>query len=363
MYKPLVSPPGSPPRSPTIVIRRQRRHLVQKCAFVLLVVLNVVALWTTWKYFTTTGTCSTEVAAAAADAVLVNNNATETVTVTVTATAAAENTATTNDPTQALQPDSPPRSRKLAIVTVVTDKSSYFAQMSMKDKEFYAGLHDYAYIAEPSWVPSRKAVWSKLVSAKRAFEAGYEWVWLLDLDTVITNKKLQAHKLTEAIPEGYDVVISRDCNALNAGSVLLRNTPWTLSYLERLNNTWGHEVSVNEDWQEQAAFIYLDGNDPVVKKHTLLVPQWSFNAYVPESSCQVEGRGWQSGDFVVHFAAMISSQGIVGQRAFYKYIQLAGEKAYTEGFGDKDAETDRWLNTIKAWWQSKGSLTASSPSR
>ncbi|KAL7753236.1 hypothetical protein RI367_001011 [Sorochytrium milnesiophthora] len=245
--------------------------------------------------------------------------------------------------------------KKLAVVTIVTDPTTQYAQLSLLNKRYYAALHDYTFIAEPATVTDRPAVWSKLASARRALDLGFEWVWLLDLDTIITNQHIQAHYLTDAVPATHDVLIARDCNELNAGSVFLRNSPWTLEFLDRVSSSYGTTVAVDHPWQEQEAIIRLHHSDASVRQHILMSPQWAFNAYAVESSCQTRDSRWNRGDFVVHFANMMSPWYLPNHRMFMRYLQESTAMLVTSlSSGD---ESKRWVDSITQWWARTGALS------
>lgn len=84
---------------------------------------------------------------------------------------------------------------------------------------------------------TRLAVWQKFLLAKAAMEHSCpEYVWLLDSDAYIMNLKQSVQKALKEVfdlppDERPDVIVAKDCNGLNAGSLLLRNTPWARQHL------------------------------------------------------------------------------------------------------------------------------------
>ncbi|KAL7746256.1 hypothetical protein RI367_008397 [Sorochytrium milnesiophthora] len=241
----------------------------------------------------------------------------------------------------------PMPAKDLAIVTIVSDPEVDLSKVSMADKQSYADKHGYTFIADPPSVPSRRIAWSKFVSAIRAFDAGYEWVWLLDLDTVITNQEIQIHRLTQFVqqsPANYSMIVAQDCNDINAGSLFLRNTQWSRDFLLVANNTWGTpEVPEDHVYQEQQAILHLYKNNETIKAHTLMAPQWAINNYDHDCSA----RKWQPGDFMVHFA------GVVRNEAYHNFYLDFAQRA--KGMVDLFAgyDTNTWLIVIRAWWAQK----------
>jgi hypothetical protein len=66
-----------------------------------------------------------------------------------------------------------------------------------------------------------------------------EYVWLLDADAFIMNLSPQLESvLPDIFTQPYDthpdVLVAKDCNGLNAGSLMLRNTAWTKQHLADL---------------------------------------------------------------------------------------------------------------------------------
>ena len=96
----------------------------------------------------------------------------------------------------------------------------------------------------------------------------------------------------------------RPVQGFNTGSLILRNTPWTLHHLAVAWNTTGPHIPRSSIWWEQAALIHLYDSDEEVRKHYLILPQKAINAY-PQAPAAgggaVPGAVYVEGDFVVHF--------------------------------------------------------------
>jgi mannan polymerase II complex MNN10 subunit len=96
---------------------------------------------------------------------------------------------------------------------------------------------------------------------------------------------------------------------MNTGSMIYRGDPKIISFL---NLVWKCG-NANPHYSEQDCIRDVVGvNDdptttPVVSeewsKKFIYVPQWKINAFPKEIECwDKDKRGWQRGDFVIHFA-------------------------------------------------------------
>ena len=221
-------------------------------------------------------------------------------------------TTTAVDPAaRAAAPCTPPR---IAIVVLAmppaprsgnttTNSSSELARASsdllwasVANKRAYADLHNYALYVVPAPLQRLRsqAVWDKLAALHAVFEAHpeHEWLWMLDLDTFVVNldRHLEdvvalAEHQQRAHNRTVDLMIARDCNGINAGSMLLRRSAWTARLLARMWSDEWASVPNLEKWQEQAVLAHLHATDADVRDHTLFAPQRAFNAYTNKTDC------------------------------------------------------------------------------
>lgn len=93
----------------------------------------------------------------------------------------------------------------------------------------------------------------------------YEFVWVLDLDTLITNKEIP---FTNFVDYHNDIFICLDIHGINAGSWIVRNTPESVQFI--------NEVIMNFDAPEEQTVMkrYLH----MVKMRIL--PHPSINSYM-----------------------------------------------------------------------------------
>ena len=104
-------------------------------------------------------------------------------------------------------------------------KDSTVVNLSLENKKRYAQKHNYDVIAiDELGSFSRKPAWAKIPLLFSLLSSGeYDYVWSLDLDTVI----LRDIPLTDIITPGYDIIIAQDSMGLNTGSFVLRRSTWS----------------------------------------------------------------------------------------------------------------------------------------
>ncbi|CAM9115278.1 unnamed protein product, partial [Heterosigma akashiwo] len=124
------------------------------------------------------------------------------------------------------------------------------ADLSVQNKQSYALKHGYdIFMMDPkAIIRSRPAAWSKLKGIA-ALLPSYDYVWYVDLDTVITNSSIalewyihEANAITgtagsvdsSTTPVVPDVIMTNDWHGPNTGVFFMRNSAWSLRFLD----TW-----------------------------------------------------------------------------------------------------------------------------
>ncbi|USW51846.1 Putative glycosyltransferase 34, nucleotide-diphospho-sugar transferase [Septoria linicola] len=188
----------------------------------------------------------------------------------------------------------------------------------------YAVKHNYDLVFD--FEPSRGhgKSWEKLnitrdtIQKVLSGEKQYQWVWMLDYDTLIMNSAVKLEEVVEkalafAKEEGksrqaIQMILTRDCEPINAGSMIFRTTPWMLEMIEEWR---AHEVIVDPaegDRLEQGSLRdMVEKNVFSVAEKSVVVPQTWMNSYPEELTCydprdKALERPWKRGDFVIHFA-------------------------------------------------------------
>ena len=127
---------------------------------------------------------------------------------------------------------------------------------SIANKQAYADRHGYDVIVDGDIIDeTRPTSWSKLL-AMRKYLPYYDFLLYVDADTLVTNYDI---KLEDIVDYGYDQVLAADRNGLNCGVWLIRNTPWSLWFLDEM---WAQSQLVNPTsfvlfHYEQRAMHYL----------------------------------------------------------------------------------------------------------
>ena len=159
-------------------------------------------------------------------------------------------------------------------------------------------------------------VWQKIVEASILHEKkGFDWLWLLDGDSMIMNGNVSLHQMIRHIQESRDddtdVIIARDCTSVNAGSFFLRlDTDWAKTFLPYYAALDNHreKIEISDfDWdvfKEQACLeIMISQNIMGTGDHTAIVEIDYFNSYVYEDG-YCNGKQWR-GKTDQHFADLV----------------------------------------------------------
>lgn len=207
-----------------------------------------------------------------------------------------------------------PGSHHIAIVTFATNYGGLGNPETfnylLDNKRRYANKHGYDFLLFSKLLsPGRHPSWQKVPVAlsllfPRNPSKAYDWVWLLDTDSIITNSTLSLeehvlgyieHGLQWSLAD-VSVVLTKDCNGLNGGSVILHRTRFAYEFMM---HTWSEYSMLNHAVR---AFWEQGGMSTAIARHHLegkitWIPQERINAY-PVPGC---GSAWKPGDFVCHF--------------------------------------------------------------
>ena len=203
----------------------------------------------------------------------------------------------------------------IAVVAMIQDQIPL--QASKSNKIEYAKLHGYslqflegqkvrgtdrplAWAKVPFLLLQMMATHSSLSARKSPLKGNlpiYDYIWSLDLDTVITDMR---QRIDEAVDTRYDIIISNDPNAINSGSFLLKNSAWTRLFLV---TTWLEmNLPMSPGWWENAAIDDM-GKNVFISNHIKKVKQSLFNSYERDIKAP-SGDGSLHPPFLVHFAGM-----------------------------------------------------------
>jgi|TARA_B100001142_G_scaffold23311_1_gene21339 hypothetical protein len=225
------------------------------------------------------------------------------------------------------------RKPKVGIVSLCDHNVDAICAASVANKQAYADRHGYDVIVDSEIIDeSRPTSWSKLL-AMRKYLPYYDYLFYVDVDTIVANVDV---KLEDIVDYGYDQILAADRNGLNCGVWLIRNTPWSLWFLDEM---WAQEQLVAPSTRvlfhyEQRAMHYLYQSrvwrravkgEPykganTVRARTKVVNTCVFNSL----------PAWYvKGDFIVHLAGL---KGIAKCLAFRHYYGTA-RREISEKYG------------------------------
>lgn len=178
-------------------------------------------------------------------------------------------------------------------------------EKALASKVLYAEKHNYTYVQgnESEWDRDRPISWSKVPFLLKHLETlkDGELVWLSDADVYITNQSLRLEDhVVPLLPQEKDMLMVFDsCGHVNAGNILIRNTPWVRDFWRRV---YEQTDVIYHIWWENAGILKLmESNESDRIKIEVTKDCRRFNAYLmglPDAPL------WQPGDFLVHFAGV-----------------------------------------------------------
>ena len=157
----------------------------------------------------------------------------------------------------------------------------------------YCNKHGYGYARDcfPT-LQSPEIVWHR-VDAIRQMLKRHDWVVWMDADALITNPDVKFESL---ITNDAHMVISRDCNGLNDGIWMVKNSDWSRQILDQIEN----DRLLYSSPQEAMNFMWQDST--MFRNNITVWPQQRMNAYMmAEYGLSEDQPGqWRSGDFILH---------------------------------------------------------------
>lgn len=154
--------------------------------------------------------------------------------------------------------------------------------------------------------------WEKYIHLRQEMAFSREaWFMWIDCDAVFTNASFAWDELLllgqmDAAVEmsrglARDMVLARDRNGFNMGVFFMRNTPWSLGFLDAmlaLQAGIDQEPTKRERLRDQRALDELLRADSSIIRRIRAVPQQLINSFFSHS----EGNGvaWEDGDWIAH---------------------------------------------------------------
>ena len=120
---------------------------------------------------------------------------------------------------------------KVGIIVICDGNVHSICASSVANKQAYADRHGYDMIYDEKIVDaSRPASWSKIL-AMRKYLPKYDFLLYMDVDTIISNFDV---RLEDIVDYEYDQILAADKNGLNCGVWMIRNTEWSLWFLDEM---------------------------------------------------------------------------------------------------------------------------------
>lgn len=177
--------------------------------------------------------------------------------------------------------------KHVAIATILfgNHKHSSFAEQSRKNKQDYCKKTKCSYMeSDLGPITVTSAMWQKITNVLQIFKHGFPLVWMLDFDTILMDPTYQVASLVE---EPYDVYLTIDCNGINAGSILMRKSNWTIMFLQEVYRRRNDGVGYGFNEQGAISYLYLS-NWHNSQSHIKVVNQTLLNAYPREYGCSAD---------------------------------------------------------------------------
>lgn len=191
---------------------------------------------------------------------------------------------------------------KIAVVTYYQGNYELLFDKVKANRQEYCDKHGYDFIAVKK---DTNAKCLEKYFIIRDILHNYDWVWWTDLDAIITNYSI---KVEDRIDDNYSMVMSKDSNGLNDGSILVKNSSWSFGYIKWLEDNkdevltflWQAQTMLTNNWEKWAEGIKI-------------IPQDHLNSYfyqLYDLPVTLLGQ-WQPGDWFLHFPGLD-----LGQRLF-----------------------------------------------
>lgn len=183
---------------------------------------------------------------------------------------------------------------KVIVVTSVSSKIADYASLTIPHTAEYCLRHGYSHLVMNG--PYEEAVrgigWMRVL-----LSSGYDMIWALDADCVITDMTKTIHDLPCLGPH---VTVCEEgiveWNRVNCGSAVWRNTPEVHDLLMESGDRYGEWKGLPCQWQS-----WIQGDQ--FKGVVTVAPLRSFNSCAwthPGGVGGAPGSHWQPGDFVYH---------------------------------------------------------------
>lgn len=136
------------------------------------------------------------------------------------------------------------------LITGWDDSYTSVAALTVPEMRRYAVRHRLAFSCSQFTAGERAPAWSKITAIKAALLRGSDPVIWIDADALIVRPE---RDIRDSIDPGKDILVGP---RFNTGVLLIRNTPWSLWFL---NKVWDNQLVPEHGTWDNAAFVYTLG--------------------------------------------------------------------------------------------------------
>ena len=178
------------------------------------------------------------------------------------------------------------------------------------NKVKYAEKHEYAYVAKTEDFYGFPPGFEKIQFLLDTFEAypDIAWIWWTGTDSMVTNFNVKIEDKIAAAPDAH-VIMSSDFNfAINADSILIKNSPEARAWLQDIMDnmpTYGNHQFKEQQYMLDSADKYVDIIEVMPQNfmnsyeyRMYKVAPWN---YTDTTDVNGERGQWESGDWLVHW--------------------------------------------------------------
>lgn len=206
--------------------------------------------------------------------------------------------------------EEPARLGSDTVVCVVAVGETYRQKVGscLKSQEAYCRDQGYAY-AELRLAPNgkeRPLSWYKIPLIYSLLKAGWERVWVVDADVLITNPAIRLEPFfIELETRQKAMLLTEDDSGINCGVFFVRNCPAMIRLLDLI---WLHDTDVDHGhWEQKALRTLLNHYGAIQELLAISSDAKAFNSFPSErtsliSDVHYQANTWTPGDFLCHFS-------------------------------------------------------------
>jgi hypothetical protein len=171
------------------------------------------------------------------------------------------------------------------------------ALLTNKSKEEYCKKWEYDFLSIEIQEYDKEIGWYKIDEFLRQLR-DYDYVFYCEADCLITNFTKQ---IEDIIDDKYDIIIAKNSisprwTGINCGNLIIKNSEWSINFLEKLKNKkefWHH------NWAEQQALIDELEKDSDLLNNIKFVSTREMGGFHHQ---WYPKDNWQTGDWILHAA-------------------------------------------------------------